>query len=509
MRRLLLIAAVVLLALVVAAGLIARSLLDPDVVRAALEQQASAALGHPVRIATVDWAVSMRPRLTLSGVQLGEPAAITVDRIALTTGLRGLLSKRVEGAGIAVSGSKIVLPLPLALGGETPESPAGAGAATEQPEGFAIASIDRISLENIELVAQGRQLHLDVESSLNGDRLEVSRLQLESEQTKISGRGEMSSLKDRRGAFTATADPLDLDELLAIASGLSGPRTPAPTTPNPAARAGPQPPLDVQVDITAPRGRVVGIDFANLTTTVALLRGGVTLEPFAVGLFDGKLTGRLHLETAGATPLAELSAQVAGLDAARVAAFAGSTGVLTGRLAGQLTLEARGVTADAVFQSARGRATASVTDGTLPGLDLVGPVILAFGKPDPSKPIESSRAFSRLGGTFTLADGVLRSDDLELDSRDVDLTGRGTLRVAGAVADVRANLTLSEALTAQAGRDLVRYAREGSRVVLPATISGPLASPRVAIDVESAARRALRNELEDQVRKAFGRIRKP
>jgi hypothetical protein len=74
---------------------------------------------------------------------------------------------------------------------------------------------------------------------------------------------------------------------------------------------------------------------------------------------------------------------------------------------------------------------------------------------------------------------------------------------------VRANLTLPEALTAQAGRDLVRYAREGSRVVLPATVTGPLASPSVAIDVEAAARRALRNELENQVRKAFGRIRKP
>jgi AsmA protein len=321
----------------------------------------------------------------------------------------------------------------------------------------------------------------------------------------------MASLKDRRGKFTATADPLDLDELLAIASGLSGPRPAAPAASTPAARpgAGAQPPLDVQVEIAAPRGRMVGIDFADLATTLALARGSVTLEPFAVGVFDGKLTGRLHLETAGATPEATLSAQVAGLDAERVAAFAGSTGVLTGRLAGQLTLEARGVTADAVFQSARGRATVSVTDGTLPGLDLVGPVILAFGKPDPTKPIESSRAFSRLGGTFTLANGLLQSDNLELDSRDVDLTGRGTLRVAGAVADVRANLTLSEALTAQAGRDLVRYAREGSRVVLPATVTGPLASPRVAIDVESAARRALRNELEDQVRKAFGRIRKP
>ena len=265
----------------------------------------------------------------------------------------------------------------------------------------------------------------------------------------------------------------------------------------------------MKVEITAPRGRVVGIDFANLTTTLGLLRGGVTLEPFAVGVFDGKLTGRLHLETAGATPVAKLSAQVAGLDAARVAAVAGSTGVLTGRLAGQLTLEARGVAADAVFQSARGRATVSVTDGTLPGLDLVGPVVLAFGKPDPSKPIESSRAFSRLGGTFTLANGVLESDDPELDSRDVDLTGRGTLRVAGAVADVRANLTLSEALTAQAGRDLVRYAREGSHVVLPATITGPLASPTVFIDIQSAAGRALRNEMEDQIRKALGRFKKP
>jgi hypothetical protein len=509
MRRLLLIAAAVLLLLVVAAGLIARSLLDPDVVRAALEQQASAALGHPVRIATVDWAVSMRPRLTLSGVEVGEPAAITVDRIALTTGLRGLLSKRVEGAGIAVSGSRITLPLPLTFGGETPAaSPSSAAGAAAAPSGaFTIESIDRISLEDIQLVAQERQLRLDVESSLQGDRLEVSRLQLQSDRTKVSGRGEMSSLKDRRGRFSATADPLDLDEVLAIASGLSGPRPSAPSTP--AAPAAAQPPLDVQVEIQAPRGRIVGIDFASLATTLALARGSVTLEPFAVGVFDGTLTGRLRLDTAGATPQASLAAEVAELDAAQVAAFAGSDGVLTGRLAGQLALEARGVTSDAVFQSARGRTTVAVTEGTLPGLDLVGPVILAFGKPDPSKPIESSRAFSRLGGTFTLANGVLQSDDLALDSRDVDLTGRGTLRVAGAVADVRANLTLSEALTAQAGRDLVRYAREGSRVVLPATVTGPLASPSVAIDVEAAARRALRNELENQVRKAFGRIRKP
>ena len=57
--------------------------------------------------------------------------------------------------------------------------------------------------------------------------------------------------------------------------------------------------------------------------------------------------------------------------------------------------------------------------------------------------------------------------------------------------DVRADLLLSESLSAQAGRDLYRYARQGSRIVLPATVNGPLASPSVSLDVAAAAERAL------------------
>ena len=511
MRRTLVLAAVALLAVLAAIGVAARRLLDPEAVRAALAQQASAAIGHPVKVAAIDWALSLRPRLVLSGIQIGEPPAITIERVEVATGLRALLSKRVAGADLVVSGSHLSVPLPLAFQADTA---AVAGDPTKAPAdatgGFAIDSIDRISLQAVELDAQGRQLRLDLESALTGDHLTVSSLRLHSERTTVSGRGEITSLRQRRGVFSATADPLDLDELLAIASGLSGPRPPS-TRAGPAAQseAATQPPLDVRVEIQAPRGRIVGIDFANLATTLALTRGGVTLEPFAVGVFDGKLTGRLHLDTAGTTPQVTLSADMAALDAARLAAFAGSAGVLTGRLDGQVALEARGTTASSVFETARGRATVAVTDGTMPGLDLVSPVILAFGKPDPSKATDHSRAFSRLGGTFTLANGVLQSTNLSLASRDVDLAGRGTMRVAGAVADVRANLTLSEDLSAQAGRDLYRYAREGSRVVLPATVTGPLGSPSVSIDLGAATQRALRNELEEQVRKAFGRLRKP
>lgn len=72
--------------------------------------------------------------------------------------------------------------------------------------------------------------------------------------------------------------------------------------------------------------------------------------------------------------------------------------------------------------------------------------------------------------------------------------------------DLKADLKLSEALSAQAGRDLYRYAREGSRIVLPATVRGPLTGPTVFIDVGAALGRATRNAIEDQLKKGLRRL---
>jgi hypothetical protein len=64
----------------------------------------------------------------------------------------------------------------------------------------------------------------------------------------------------------------------------------------------------------------------------------------------------------------------------------------------------------------------------------------------------------------------------------------------------RVDVTLSEALSRQAGTDLIRYTREGNRVVLPAAIGGTLKNPRLTIDVGAAAKRGLRNEVERRMK---------
>ena len=55
-------------------------------------------------------------------------------------------------------------------------------------------------------------------------------------------------------------------------------------------------------------------------------------------------------------------------------------------------------------------------------------------------------------------------------------------------------------LSAQAGTDLYRYTREGNRVVLPASIGGTLAMPRLTIDAGAAVKRGLRNEIERRMK---------
>jgi hypothetical protein len=91
-----------------------------------------------------------------------------------------------------------------------------------------------------------------------------------------------------------------------------------------------------------------------------------------------------------------------------------------------------------------------------------------------------------------------------MHSPDVDIVGSGTLTLGTEALDGALDLSLSEALSAQAGNDLRRYTREGNRIVLPARIGGTLSSPRLSIDAAAALKRGLRNEVERRLKGILG-----
>jgi hypothetical protein len=485
MRKKLLAALIVLVALAGGGYYLVRWLLVSDLMRTELERQLSSYLQQPVSIKSATAAVFPRMALELHDVVIGAPPAIGLGEVRIATGLRPLLARRIEQAEVRVAHGRVSLPLRFTL---TPV----VGPAVSDPSSFMLSSIEAIELRDITLASGGQEWNVDADCSVNGDRLDVEHLSASSSTTSLKASGALASISRVQGEFTAQADQLGVDELLAFGSGLSH----APGDGSAAAST----PLNVVVKLTAAAGRLAGYEFRSLSTTAAMTPAGILLSPLTVSAFGGSYAGRLDVNTTRAAPTMQLSGRVDSLDVTRLLEAAGSQGGVTGTLGGTVSLAAVGTETQALLRSARGTMAATIVNGTMPHLDVVRPIVLAFGKPSGAPPAGSGSVFTRLGGTFALADGTVTTDDVAMASRDFDLGGRGTVHLVSGSLSARADVVLSSELTSQAGTDLRRYAQQDGRVVVPATFGGTMQHPTVSLDVAAATRRALTNELERRTR---------
>ena len=484
-KKALLIGFAVIAAACLAVALYARSVLSSESVRKTLEEQLTAQLGRPVRIGSAGASIFPRVSLELRTVTVGEPADARLDRVSLSTGLRGLFSRRIEDAEVVAADGRLAVDAALAMAAVSrPTAAASTGTPT-----VTLVSIRTIALDNVDIAAGDSTFSVDLRSSLAGDRLAVSRLSAKSARTELEGSGEVNThTGDMR--FEVNADPLDLDELLALASSFSSSDTTAPQD------AGPSSPVRLQLAVKAPRGKFAGYDFTDCTAQVNAAGPSVTLPALGFKMFGGQFAGTLNLDASGATPRMQLRGKANGIDVTQLATAAGKAGSISGQLGADVNVTTAGANMDAMLRDARGTADAAITNGVIPGLEMVRTIVLAFGKPSGAPAQGSGSAFTRLAGTFNIGNGSLATNNLAFASRDFDMNGRTSLHVASGGLDAATNVVLSKELTAQAGTDLRRYAQSDGRVIVPARISGTLANPSVSIDLAAATQRALENELK-------------
>ncbi|MDQ3348894.1 MAG: hypothetical protein M3545_13105, partial [Acidobacteriota bacterium] len=247
-RKALAAAAILIVLAGLALALVARGVIGGETVRRALEEQLSARLGEPVRIGSLDASFFPRVAANLHDVSIGQPARATIAEISIATGLRALLSRRVEGGEITISNSRVPMQMLLGMAAAAAAAPSGGA------DGLSIVSIRTLVLRDVELVVGSRSLSVDLQSSLEGDRLDVGRLIASSQGTRLEASGALTSIANGKGTFTAGADRLNLDELLVVASGLSE----ATDSPSPGANPGSMPAFNLVVHLTAPAGQLGG-----------------------------------------------------------------------------------------------------------------------------------------------------------------------------------------------------------------------------------------------------------
>lgn len=472
--------------------------LSGDGVRRALEREATAWLGQPVRVGEASVTLFPRVSLRLRDVRAGAPARLTLAAVDLSAPLRALLSRRIENADVIVSDSRIEMPLPFVLPFRRADADAQAGSGADAADPLDVVSVRTIALRNVTLASRGRQIRISAESSLADTRLALTRFTASSGETRLDATGAIELSPRIDATIDARADALDVDDLLALVSAFMTPAGAAASTPEASVR--------VLANITAPRGRLAGAAFTRLDAAIRAEGRELTIDPFTFDVFGGRHHGWLEAQL-GDTLQVRVGTSVANLDVAQLAAFGGAADTISGRLVGSGRFGARGRDLASVLASARGVGEMVISNGSMRGLDIVRTAVGFLGRPVAGDPPAGGERFEELGGTFALGDRVVRSEDLTVRSPDFDVFARGTLRLATKALEGRADLVLSDAVSAQAGRDLYRYTRAGNRIVLPATLGGTLARPRVGIDAAAALRRGIRNEIERRLEGLFERPR--
>lgn len=467
---------------------------------------------------TLDWQGDL-PGLAGAALKIGlgrfglQPArqALAIDRLTLELQARRAgapLSVELDWPALDVEGERLKgSPLKgrLALGGDAAVDVAFK---TGTPSG----SFDAVTLPSLEARITGsggpRPIEGLVRGSVTGGPKAATWTlagQVNGNAFTLDGQARLDGPRPHVKA-QAKFDTLDLNTLLP-------PPAPAAPTPPPGGKAPGAAPAaaDTPLDLAALKAldaslavragnlavRQVRIANARLEAT---LDGGLLRVPV--------LQGQAWGGTLDATAQADARSQ-------RVALKATATGVNvnallkdvankdllegTGRVA--LDVDSTGRSVAELRSRLHGSAALQLHDGAVKGINLARSLRqakAAIGLGDSTQKASQSEKtdFSELSASFQIADGVARSNDLDLKSPYLRIGGEGLVDIGRSRIDYTTRVTVTDASAGQGGAELA--ALKG--VTVPVRLSGPFDAIDWNIRWSAVAAGAVRNKVEDKLK---------
>jgi AsmA protein len=167
----------------------------------------------------------------------------------------------------------------------------------------------------------------------------------------------------------------------------------------------------------------------DVAATVTVGNGKLGVDIGGAQLYSGTLAARLGGAMEGDAFVASAEAKVSAVPAGlALAELAGVTG-LDGTGEATISVGGGGRTWNELAHKLAGTATVSLTDGHLAGLDLARLAAILEGRADSATPARAATAFGTAGATVTMANGLLKSEDLHAEGEGfrIDLTAEASL----------------------------------------------------------------------------------
>lgn len=154
----------------------------------------------------------------------------------------------------------------------------------------------------------------------------------------------------------------------------------------------------------------------------------LTADLTQLTLYKGTGQGKVTIDGSGAVPTIQESFALKGVDMQPLLHDAANVNLLAGNGSLDMAVDGRGRSQRDIISSLAGKGSLHIDKGKIEGVNIIG-IMKNAAKALSMGLVGSGNGtdFSTLSGTYTIANGVLKNNDLQLVSSELPMTGAGTV----------------------------------------------------------------------------------
>lgn len=225
---------------------------------------------------------------------------------------------------------------------------------------------------------------------------------------------------------------------------------------------------NADLDLTVGGLVIRKIEIGKGVIRAQLKDGKLALDLSELALYQGSGQAKVTLDGSGPMPAVDARVTLSGVQAEPLLKVAADFERLSGAFATEAQITTRGRSQKEMVSALGGQGKFPFTDGAIKGINLgamVRNVTAAFT--DPKAKETQKTDFSELGGTYTIAQGILRNGDLVMKSPLLRVEGKGTVDLPKKTVDYRVEPKVAMTTEGQGGQ------MQAAGLMVPVNVKGP------------------------------------
>ena len=225
---------------------------------------------------------------------------------------------------------------------------------------------------------------------------------------------------------------------------------------------------NADLDLTVGGLVIRKIEIGKGVIKAQLKDGKLALDLSELALYQGSGQAKVTLDGSGPMPGVDARVTLSGVQAEPLLKVAADFERLSGTFATEAQITTKGRSQKEMVSALGGQGKFAFTNGAIKGINLgamVRNITTAFT--DPTAKETQKTDFSELGGTYSVAQGILRNNDLSMKSPLLRVEGKGTVDLPKKTVDYRVEPKVAMTTEGQGGQ------MQAAGLMVPVNVKGP------------------------------------